>query len=312
MGLIAVAAAFLSASAAASAASAAASAACTVAFNETLGDNMVLQQQPAQAAVYGVVTGGASGVSVQVTDAAGGSYSVDATLGQGLWKALLRAAPAGGNYTIAATATCSAGGQAVAQATNVVMGDVWYCGGQSNMALPLLHTLTRNASLAAFAAGRYTNIRLQQMGGNMNPQTPWTPISAALDPAVFLGFSGTCYYFGESLTDALGAAAPPLGLIHTAWGGSTIQNWISNDTLNSNVCANHSSGQGNDGGWYESRVLPYAEMSLKGWIWYQVRCRLRAHALRSAEARAGERTGKLARARYPIARSRLSHHPDPF
>ena len=167
------------------------------------------------------------------------------------------------------------------------------------MALPLLHTLTRNASLAAFAAGKYTNIRLQQMSGNMNPQTPWTPISAALDPAVFLGFSGTCYYFGESLTDALGAAAPPLGLIHTAWGGSTIQNWISNDTLNSNVCANHSSGQGNDGGWYESRVLPYSEMTLKGWIWYQVRCRARAraraYALRRAAARASERTGKLAR-----------------
>jgi hypothetical protein len=85
-----------------------------------------------------------------------------------------------------------------------------------------------------------------------------------------MAFSGTCYYFGESLTDALGAAAPPLGLIHTAWGGSTIQNWIRNETLNSNVCANHSSGQGNDGGWYESRVLPYSEMTIKGFVWYQV------------------------------------------
>lgn len=138
------------------------------------------------------------------------------------------------------------------------------------MALPLLHTLTRNISLAAIAAGKYHNIRIQQMASNMNPYTPWTTIAqAAATPDVFLGFSAACYYYGESLTDALGDAAPPLGLIHTAWGGSTIQNWISNATLNSDVCANHSSGQGNDGGWFVSRVVPYAEMTIKGWAWYR-------------------------------------------
>jgi hypothetical protein len=107
----------------------------------------------------------------------------------------------------------------------------------------------------------------------MNPFTPWTTMAqAAAQPSLFMSFSGLCYYFGESLTDTLeaaGATAPPLGLIHTGWGGSTIQQWINNETLNSNVCANHTSGQGNDGGWYISRVLPYAEMTLKGWTWLQ-------------------------------------------
>ena len=137
------------------------------------------------------------------------------------------------------------------------------------MALPLLHTLSRNISLAAIAAGRYSNIRLHQLQGNMNPQTPWSTLAQAVDANSFLSFSGSCYYFGEALTDALGAVAPPLGLIHTAWGGSTIQQWLSNATLNSNVCANHSSGQGNDGGWHDSRVLPYTGMTLKGWAWLQ-------------------------------------------
>ncbi len=139
------------------------------------------------------------------------------------------------------------------------------------MALPLSNTNSRNISVAAIAAGKYHNIRIQQLNGNMNPDTPWTPIAeaAAGDASVFMQFSGTCYYFGESLTDTLGANAPPIGLVHTAWGGSTIQNWISNDTLNSNICSNHSSGQGNDGGWYESRVRPYSSMTLKGFVWYQ-------------------------------------------
>ena len=40
-----------------------------------------------------------------------------------------------------------------------------------------------------------------------------------------------CYYFGQSLTDELtndeltkaGGTPTPIGLIHTAWGGSTIE-----------------------------------------------------------------------------------------
>jgi sialate O-acetylesterase len=118
-------------SAVASAAAAAAAAApCSITYNSTMGDYMVLQQAPALSAVFGAVAGGATSVSVKVTDGAGGSYSVDAVVSGGLWKALLHAAPAGGNYTVAATATCSAG-QASAVISNVVFGDVWYCGGQS-------------------------------------------------------------------------------------------------------------------------------------------------------------------------------------
>ena len=135
------------------------------------------------------------------------------------------------------------------------------------MALPLEFTLTRNISLAAIAAGKYSNIRIQQMASNMNNAHAWTTIQqAAADPKVFFDFSASCFYFGESLTDILGAAAPPLGLVHTAWGGSTIQQWLSNATLNSGACANSSDG-GGDGEWHESRVLPYSLMTLKGWVW---------------------------------------------
>lgn len=247
-----------------------------ISFNSTLGDNMVLQQQPAHAAVFGLVVGNTTNVTVTVSDESGSSYSVAAVVAGGQWKALLEPTAAGGNYTITATATCSTE-QTTATIQNVTFGDIWFCAGQSNMALPLLHTLDRNTSLAAITAGRYSNIRIHQLSGNMNPDTPWTTMAqAAATPDVFMSFSGSCYYFGESLTDALGAAAPPLGLIHTAWGGSTIQQWIKNETLNSGVCANSSSGQGNDGGWYLSRVLPYSEMTIKGFAWYQGR--FAAHA----------------------------------
>ena len=124
---LALSAALCSVAAASASAAGAPPAACAVAFNGTLGSNMVLQQQPAQSAVFGTVAGdGLSGVSVKVTDESGASYSVDAAVSQGLWKALLRPAPAGGNYSVVATATCSSG-QAEEAADNVTFGDVWYC-----------------------------------------------------------------------------------------------------------------------------------------------------------------------------------------
>jgi sialate O-acetylesterase len=235
---------------------------------------MVLQMAPSSAAVFGTVALHTKNVTITVTDGAGATYSVAAVVHDGLWKALLRPAPAGGNYSI----TAIANGTLTVTLSSVAFGDVWYCGGQSNMALPLLYTLSRNVSLAAISSGLYTNIRIMQMSGNMNPTTQWMTVSNATTAVdkegvpLFMRFSATCYYFAESLTDALGAAAPPLGLIHTAFGGSTIQQWLSNDTLNSGVCANATSPQGGEGMWHDERVLPFSELSLKGWLWYQVCC----------------------------------------
>ena len=47
------------------------------------------------------------------------------------------------------------------------------------------------------------------------------------------GFCRSCYYFGQSLTDELGPDAPPIGLIHTAWGGSMIEQWLPAETVDS-------------------------------------------------------------------------------
>lgn len=75
----------------------------------------------------------------------------------------------------------------------------------------------------------------------------------------------------QSLIDRLGADAPPIGLIHTAWGGSRIEAWVDNSSLA--TCSN-STGQPVPASpgtamFHQQRVLPYLDSSIKGFVWYQ-------------------------------------------
>lgn len=164
-----------------------------ISFNFSFGDDMVLQQSPSKACVNGMLGTGGTAATVKITstnDDAFVGYSVVASVDDsGGWKACLQPTTLGGEYTLTATCTgCS--NTTAATLERVTFGDVWYCGGQSNMALPIQHTLSRNASLAAIMAGKYKNIRIHGISGNMNPNQPWSTLLAAAtsseDPQVSL------------------------------------------------------------------------------------------------------------------------------
>jgi hypothetical protein len=60
------------------------------------------------------------------------------------------------------------------------------------MALPLVHTFSRNISQAAIQKGKYSNIRLAGIGGNMNPAFKWTTLAAAVTADTFFKVSAQC------------------------------------------------------------------------------------------------------------------------
>ena len=258
-------------------------------FSSACEDGMVLQRAPSVAAVYGDVGTGTSddraapSISVRVAgrDALGAAtapYTVAAELvnGGAGWKALLRPTLAGGDYEI--SVACDAGCNGSASIANATFGDVWYCGGQSNMALPVLHTFSRNETRSAILAGKYNNIRLSGLAGNMNPTQSWIRAREAAknDSAALFQFSSTCWYFAQALTERLAAqaeargaahGAPPIGLIHTSYGGSTIEQWSTRAT--SALCAGSEPGAADAQSWWDERVVPYLSTTLKGWVWYQ-------------------------------------------
>ena len=254
---------------------------------------MVLQQAPAKACVFGMLGAGGTAATVSISSssefaaAADEQVAAEVDVSSGQWKACLAPQKVGGDYTITATCTGCASAKAAASIEHVTFGDVWYCSGQSNMALPLLHSYSRNETRDAVLAGKYANIRIQGLAGNMNSDQPWATLKQALaqrscgghggcktgtdsDSSSLMMFSASCFYFGQELSDTIGAAngdkAPPIGLVHTAWGGSTIEQWLTNKTI---ATCEYASPSPSNQEYHDTRVVPYLGMTLKGFVWYQ-------------------------------------------
>lgn len=287
------------------------------AFLSSLGSNMVLQQAPAKAAVYGITVGNPTAVKVTVTDEdTGTSYTVDADLnathqpfgpqyigGEAdyasagafvggphmTWKAFLKPTAAGGNFTIAAACTgCTEDGSfSSVNISNVAFGDVWHCSGQSNMWLPVSSAFAHNDTLANISAGKYHNIRL--MAGNSGDcpgeagACPWmTAVQATVVPPKqgrgpapvppLFNFGAACWYFAQKLSDELEAAGKliPLGVTDTAIGGQRIEEYMVNDS--SLLACSQRTGEASpewNGRLYGKQTLPFVDMTVKGWAWYQ-------------------------------------------
>ncbi len=174
-------------------------------------DNMVLQR----------------GVRVPVWGHADPAEPVTVTLGRyrattmadenGRWLVRLSPLAAGGPYELAISGTNTI------VLRNVLVGEVWVCSGQSNMAWPV--SRATNAEQEIAQAG-YARIRLFQVARAVaeTPQDDLTGAWSECSPETVPGFSAVAYYFGREVHNALGV---PVGLVHTSWGGTPAEAWTS-------------------------------------------------------------------------------------
>ena len=105
-------------------------------FSEAFSNSVVLQQGPAAASVFGN-TGSlddSASVLVTVTPSSGAPYSVPAAVQGGRWRAILKPAASfdktGLTYTVTVACAAGCGGGAPVSLTDVVYGDVYFCGGE--------------------------------------------------------------------------------------------------------------------------------------------------------------------------------------
>jgi sialate O-acetylesterase len=129
--------------------------------------------------------------------------------------------------------TLKVSGKNAMEITDVVVGEVWVCSGQSNMEWPLSASFEPGADIAAAAN---PNIRLFTVTKRRSP-LPKSDLGhaphawAVASPDSAKAFSAVGYYFGRDLQPALGV---PVGLIHSSWGGSPAEVWMSTEVLRGN------------------------------------------------------------------------------
>ncbi|MCC4588633.1 9-O-acetylesterase [Xanthomonas sp. NCPPB 1067] len=144
---------------------------------------------------------------------------------QGHWQVQLPAQTAGGPYTL----TASSADGTTQQVTDVLIGDVWLCSGQSNMELQVHRTLDTRSEIAD---ADQPDIRMFKVPAQSSP-TPQRSFGGPAQwqrttPEAVKDFSAACYYFARELRKSV---AVPMGLINASWGGSQLQAWIGEAAL---------------------------------------------------------------------------------
>jgi len=179
------------------------------------GDNMVLQRDKLDT-IWGWSDPGDT-VRVQIGEKT-------ATAAAGLdrrWQVKIQPPAPGGPYTVKIT------GHQTVELHNVLVGDVWLCGGQSNMGLPL--RFTNNAD-AEIKAAEYPDIRFFTVQGHPAYQHVdviegnWRVVS----PETASWISAVGYYFARKVQQEIHV---PIGLVVDAVGGTPAEAWASEAAL---------------------------------------------------------------------------------
>jgi sialate O-acetylesterase len=232
-----------------------------------IASNMVLQQK-ATNRFWGEATANATvKVSPSWTKT---NYSTIANA-SGKWIINIPTPKAGGPYSI----TFSDGN--VLKLSNILIGEVWLCVGQSNMEMPVggwagqpvtgaMETIVRADSLTPI---RMFTVEKNHSTKSLNDiKGVWKKNS----PDVVRSFSAVGYYYAQLLQSVLKV---PVGVICSSWGGSTIQAWMDSASLAPYQAVNMIDENNpkvifqRDCRLYNAMIHPLLNYNFRGVLWYQ-------------------------------------------
>ena len=191
-------------------------------LSPVFGDNMVLQRGKPNR-FWGWAKAGEH-VRVEI----GGESAAGVAGPDGKWSVALDVPPAGGPYAVRVL------GPQEVDLHNVLVGDVWLCGGQSNMFLGVGAT---SGGAEEIKAADHPDLRLFIVANKTAyspepvPAGAWKVCtSATLGEGGAGGFSAVAYYFARRIQSELHV---PVGLIEDCAGGSPAEAWMSAASLTS-------------------------------------------------------------------------------
>ncbi|QDU78549.1 hypothetical protein Pla110_02530 [Polystyrenella longa] len=182
-----------------------------------IGDNMVLQQGK-ELPFWGWADAGEK-VTVTV-----GEKSASTTAGDdGKWMVKVPAVDAFGPIAVTV-----AGNNSI-EVQNVLVGNNWVCGGQSNMEWPVVKSNNPDEEIAN---ADYPQIRMFKAVHTVaaEPQKDVVGNWVVCSPDTVALHSAVGYFFGREL---LKRTEQPVGLIESNWGGTPAESWTSMDKMKS-------------------------------------------------------------------------------
>lgn len=217
-------------------------------LDPVFGDHAVLQRE------HPIAVRGRTAPGETVTGRLGQAEASTRADGEGRFELVFPAMAAGGPYSLMVTAASG-----MTQASDMLIGDVLLCSGQSNMEMAVDRAQDADNQIAAsddpllrlFTIERKTALAPTRDLGKVSGWLRSGPQTAG-------GFSAACFYMAQDLRRS---ANVPIGAIHSSWGGSRISAWMDDDAL-------RASGQGDAA---DLRALyardPSAASAQAGSIW---------------------------------------------
>ena len=224
--------------------------------NPLFSDNAVLQQG-IRLPVWGTADAGEK-VTVKIQ-----GQEVSTVAMSGYWMLHLNPLKAGGPFTMTINDQ---------EIKNVLVGEVWVCSGQSNMAFQLNRASNGEQAVADSKDPMLRLFLVPKMRDPFVLPKAWTESSPDSSPT----FSAVGYFFGKYLRQALGV---PVGLIDSSVGGTPSEAWTSRPCLSPHPELN---GVARPYYLYNSMIAPLIPYGIRGAIWYQGEANAgRAYAYRS-------------------------------
>jgi sialate O-acetylesterase len=184
--------------------------AAAVSLPTVFGDHMVLQRgEPIP--VWGWAE---PGETVQVSlDQATVEATTDAA---GAWRVALPARAEGGPFELTVK------GKTAVTLTDVLVGEVWLCSGQSNMQFTVRSALNFEQEKAAATLPRIRHLGVPQSPASLPGKDVKACAWSVCSPETVGNFSAVAYFFGREISRELNV---PVGLINSSWGGTLIEPW---------------------------------------------------------------------------------------
>ncbi len=180
------------------------------------GDHMVLQRRKP------VPVWGWAGAGEKITVTLNGQTKTAKAAKDGTWRVRLDPMEAGGPYQL----IVSGKGNSITL-TDVLLGEVWVCSGQSNMEWPLIAATNGKEEVRRT---NYPTIRqlLVKKDLSLTPKDDVSGEWSVCSPATAAQFTAVGYFFARQLQRDLNV---PIGLINTSWGGTHSETWTSREAL---------------------------------------------------------------------------------